>query len=66
MSWSIQSIFNKICLTIYKASQSVNIGPSVYFEKLGKKKVNKEKEIEKHRKLPHGSHLEYGGHLQNV
>ena len=27
-----------------------DIGPSAYFAKLGKKKVNEEKEIEKHRK----------------
>ena len=34
-----------------------DIGPSAYFAKLGKKKVNEEKEIKKkHRKWAHDSH----------
>ena len=49
-----------------KKQEHSDIGLSAYFAKLGKEKVNEEKEIEKHRKSPHGSHLENGGHLQNA
>ena len=33
-----------------KKQEHSDIGPSAYFAKLGKKKVNEEREIEKHRK----------------
>ena len=38
--------FWKMCPN--KKQEHSDIGPSAYFAKLGKKKVNEEKEIEKH------------------
>ena len=44
--------YKTFCITIqkYKPQEHSDIGPSAYFAKLGKKKVNEEKEIENHRK----------------
>ena len=38
------------CFVVRYKQEHSDIGPSAYFAKLGKKKLNKEKEIEKHRK----------------
>ena len=42
--------FEEKCLTVKAKTRHSDVGPGAYFAKLGKKKVNEEKEIEKHRK----------------
>ena len=59
-------MFTKKTLKLIVQQEHSDIGSSACFVKLGKKKVNTEKEIEKHRKSPHGSHLGNVGHLQNA
>ena len=52
--WTLNNVVNKP----NKKQEHSDIELSAYFAKLGKKKVNEEKEIEKHRKSIHGSHLQ--------
>ena len=42
--------YKRFIFLLTDKTRHLDIGPSAYFAKLGKKKVNEEKEIEKHRK----------------